>query len=173
MTEQRRLLILGLLYQRDMHGYMLNAHLGMTMPISLKKPTAYNILESLEREGLVAGSQEATGDRKRRVYTLSELGRERYVEMLQKQLAEFIPGEYPGMVSMSFLDDLPQEEAKRALAKRLEKIKSFTEELATHSQDRDAGHQGGGPLALAFMKDVVELELKYVQELLKHLEEHP
>jgi DNA-binding PadR family transcriptional regulator len=137
MTEQRHLLIMGLLYQSDMHGYMLNAHLGMTMPISLKKPTAYNILESLEREGLVTGSQEATGDRKRRVFTLSELGRERYVEMLQKQLAEFIPGEYPGMVSMSFLDDLPPEEANRALAKRLEKIKSFTDELATHSQDRD------------------------------------
>jgi DNA-binding PadR family transcriptional regulator len=173
MTEQRHLLIMGLLYQSDMHGYMLNAHLGMTMPISLKKPTAYNILESLEREGLVTGSQEATGDRKRRVFTLSELGRERYVEMLQKQLAEFIPGEYPGMVSMSFLDDLPPEEANRALAKRLEKIKSFTDELATHSQDRAAEHQGGGALALAFMKDVVELELKYVQELLKHLEEHP
>jgi len=171
MTEQRRLLILGLLYQSNMHGYMLNAHLGMTMPISLKKPTAYNILESLEREGWVVGSQEATGDRKRRVYTLSDQGQKRYMEMLQEQVAEFSPGEFPGMVGLSLLDDLPKELAQDALAKRLVKIQDFREQLAAHSSDEDAGHHGSSALVLAFMKDVVELEQNYIHEILRHMEE--
>jgi DNA-binding PadR family transcriptional regulator len=171
MTEQRRLLIMGLLYQSDMHGYMLNAHLGMTMPISLKKPTAYNMLESLEREGLVEGSQESTGDRKRKVYSLTGTGRKAYLENLRKYVSRFIPGEYPGMVSLSFLDDLPREEARTALELRITKINDFLEELAAHSPEEDAIHQGSGELALAFMKDVVELEHKYIQQILSHMEE--
>ena len=171
MTEQRRLLILGLLYQSDMHGYMLNAHLGMTIPISLKKPTAYNMLESLEREGLVEGNQESTGDRKRRVYSLTSTGRQAYLENLREQVSSFIPGEYPGMVSLSFLDDLPREEARIALRSRLTKIKEFIEELAAHSPEEDAIHQGSGGLVLAFMRDVVELEHTYIQQILSHMEE--
>ena len=170
MTEQRRLLILGLLYSSDMHGYMLNAHLGMTMPISLKKPTAYKILENLEKEGLVEGCQESTGDRKRRVYSLSSSGKKAYLESLKEQVGTFIPGEAPGMVGLSFLDDLTREEAKSALSTRLEKIRAFLKKLSAHSQENDSSHHGSGDLVVSFMKDVVELEQKYIQGMLAHRE---
>ena len=40
MTNERKLLLLGLLRRSDMHGYLLSAHLDGSVPISLKKPTA-------------------------------------------------------------------------------------------------------------------------------------
>jgi len=170
MTEQRRLLIMGLLHKSDMHGYMLNAHLGITMPISLKKPTTYNMLESMEREGLVEGSQESTGDRKRRVFSLTSAGRKVYLENLREHVSRFIPGEYPGMVSLSFLDDLPRKEAWTALEIRLTKIRKFMEELATQNPEEDTSHQGSGGIAFAFIKDVAELEHTYIQKILSHME---
>ena len=51
MTTERKLLLLGLLRKNDMHGYLLNAHLGGAVPISLKKPTAYNLLDRMEQGG--------------------------------------------------------------------------------------------------------------------------
>ena len=66
MTDQRKLLLLGILRQSDMHGYLLNAHLDGTIPISLKKPTAYNLLDRMEEDGWVEHRDEPTGtDRER------------------------------------------------------------------------------------------------------------
>jgi DNA-binding PadR family transcriptional regulator len=169
MTKQRRLLILALLNHGDMHGYGLNAHLGMTVPISLKKPTAYNILESLEREGLIHGSEESTGDRKRRVYALSRSGKLRYQEMLREQLADFVPAEHPGMASFSFLDDLPQDQARIALRERLRNIDRYLDELSRDSHP-DGEHAGAGGLALEFVARAVALEREFVQTVLVHME---
>ena len=88
MTDERKLLLLGLLRQVDMHGYMLNAHLGTATPISLKKPTAYNLLERMEQDGWVTHRDEPTGDRPRRVYSVTGQGEQMFQDLLRQQLGK-------------------------------------------------------------------------------------
>ena len=91
LTDERKLLLLGILRQSEMHGYLLNAHLDGAAPISLKKPTAYNLLERMHTDGWVSYRDEPTGDRPRRVYALTETGEQAFLRLLRKQLQHFAP----------------------------------------------------------------------------------
>ena len=90
MTDERKLLLLGLLRQTDMHGYMLNAHLDAAVPVTLKKPTAYHLLEIMEKDGWVIHREESTGKRVRKVYAMTRKGEAAFLDLLKRQLAAFI-----------------------------------------------------------------------------------
>lgn len=171
MTEPRKLIILGLLYKTDMHGYMLNAHLGINIPISLKKPTAYNILEKLEKEQFVKSTEESRGDRKRNVYSLTAKGKKEYIALLKRQLSEFTPGEYPDLVSLGFLDDIPNAEAIPLLKERLGKIQTFANDFEIPADQKEDKHSGSAFLALEFSKRVMQLEKDFIFEVIQKLED--
>jgi len=171
MLEQRKLLILGLLSKADMHGYMLNEHLGMNIPITLKKPTAYNILEKLEQEQLISSKEETTGERKRKVFSLTASGRNEYIRLLREQLSAFLPGEYPNMVSLSFLDDIPNSEALSLLRKRLEKIEQFVRQFSSHDLETDSGHSDSSFLPFEFARRVIQMEKNFIEEIIQKMEE--
>jgi len=172
MTEQRKLLILGLLYKNDMHGYMLNAHLGMNIPITLKKPTAYNILNNLEKEKFVKSIEESTGERKRKVFYLTPRGEEEYKRLLKLQLATFVPGEFPNMVSLGFLDDISNNEAIHLLNERLCKIAEYEKSFDLPSGQGDENHSDSAFLSFEFAKRVLHLEKDFIEEVIQKLEKH-
>ena len=102
MTEERKLLILGLLRMTEMHGYVLNAHIDSVSPITLKKPAAYNLLDSMERDGWIEHREESTGDRHRKVFSVTTAGEDAFFELLRTQVGAYTPNESPGMVGLSF-----------------------------------------------------------------------
>jgi DNA-binding PadR family transcriptional regulator len=170
MTEQRKLLILGLLYKTDMHGYMLNAHLGMNIPITLKKPTAYNILDNLEKEKLVKSTEESTGERRRKVFSLTPAGEEEYKRLLKLQLATFIPGEFPNVVSLGFLDDISNNEAIFLLHERLCKLEEYGKSFDLPNMEGDENHAGSAFLSFEFVKQALNLEKKFIEKVIRKLE---
>ena len=111
MTNERKLLLLGLLRRTEMHGYMLNAHLGGTVPITLKKPTAYNLLDRSWRTMVGWNTETNPPETDRAGCSRSRRrGNARFWSCCDSQLAEFTPAELLGLVSISFLDALPATE---------------------------------------------------------------
>lgn len=173
MTDERKLMLLGLLRKNDMHGYRLNAHLHGTVPISLKKPTAYNLLERMEEDGWVEHRDEPTGDRPRRVFSVTETGEQAFKRLLREQLKAFKPAEYPAVVSMSFLDAIPVPEVLELLKQRRLSVERYRSGLTPPEGDDAAieeHHSGSESLAIEYARRSIELELQFLNEVIGGLE---
>lgn len=131
----RELLLLGLLRQREMHGYQLSdfldTHLGLFF--ELKKATAYNALRKMEEKGWVESREEQEGNRPpRRVFAITPEGEALFQERLRDTLAEYRPAVFPGNVPVLFLGALPSEERKSLLQERANRISERLSTLETH-----------------------------------------
>jgi DNA-binding PadR family transcriptional regulator len=173
MTNERKLLLLGLLRRNDMHGYLLNAHLDGPVPVSLKKSTAYNLLDRMEQDGWVEHRDEPTGDRPRRVFSVTEKGEQAFQQLLKEQMEAFRPAEFPAAVSLSFLDALPATEALELLRHRRQAVERYRDSLVSQDGDEAAHHEhrsGSAHLAVEYARRFVELELQILDEVMAHLE---
>lgn len=173
MTDERKLLLLGLLRQKDMHGYMLNAHLGSTIPITLKKPTAYNLLKIMEKNGWIIHRDERSGDRERKVYTVTEAGEAMFFKLLRQQLTAFAPAQNPGMVSIGFLDAIPASEAVKLLKNRkshIEKLIASLDKTNKGNGSSDNHHHGSSNLVIEFSHRSLILEMRFLDDVIKTLE---
>lgn len=172
LTDQRKLLLLGILRQSDMHGYLLNAHLDGTIPISLKKPTAYNLLDRMEEDGWVRHRDEPTGDRPRKVFSLTDAGEQAFQKLLREQLQEFTPAESPSAVSVSFLDAIPVAEALELLRQRRKSVAAYRNALVPHKQGDapDGHHAGSAHFAIEYARRLIEMERQILDDLITHLE---
>lgn len=174
MINERKLLLLGLLRQTDMHGYMLNAHLDSTIPIAMKKPTAYNLLEIMEKDGWITHRDELTGNRARKVYTVTESGEAMFFKLLRHQLSAFTPGEHPGMVSIGFLDAIPAPEAVKLIRNRKSQIENYIAIFNKMTEGKTAPnnhHHGSTNLAIEYTHRALTLEMQFLDEVIKTLED--
>ena len=76
--------VLGLLAERDAHGYELKARLGPGLPRSaqLNDGVLYPLLARLERRGLASSAEQLHGGRARRVCAATAAGEEAFREWL-------------------------------------------------------------------------------------------
>jgi len=176
LTNERKLLLLGLLRQNDMHGYLLNAHLDASVPITLKKPTAYNLLDRMERDGWIAHRDEPTGDRPRKVYSVTERGERAFRDLLAAQLRTFRPAEFPSAVALTFLDALPPPEALAYVQQRRAAVEAFREELDPAAGDvhgpgvaHDDASVGAAHVAVTYALRLAELEIDVLDEIITGL----
>ena len=173
MTDERKLLLLGLLRKNDMHGYLLNAHLDGSIPISLKKPTAYNLLARMEQDGWVKHRDESTGNRPRRVFSVTGKGEQAFQRLLREQLDAYRPAEFPAAVSLSFLDALPVTEALDLVRHRRAIVERYRDSLVPQEGDEAAHHEqhtGTAHLAVEYARRFLDLELELLDEVSAHLE---
>ncbi len=117
----RRLLLLGLLAQGEMHGYRLHEFLERWLAVcsDLKRPTAYFLLDKLAQEGYVSVSIAREGNYpERKVYSITPAGRDYFLTLLRENLATAERVYYPGDVGLAFLHDLPAAERLELLQVR-------------------------------------------------------
>lgn len=173
MTEERKLLILGLLRMTDMHGYVLNAHIGSMSPVTLKKPAAYNLLDRMERDGWIDHREESTGDRQRKVFSITTAGEKAFMELLYTQLGSYTANESPSMVSLSFLDVLPKPEALRLLEQRRQSILEFrsANSLDTPLEDSQP-HNGSMRFPLEYARRLSDLDLAFIEQIIEDISKH-
>jgi len=173
MTDERKLLLLGLLRKNDMHGYLLGAHLDGSVPISLKKPTAYNLLDRMEQDGWVEHRDEPTGDRPRRVFSVTEKGEKAFQQLLREQLTAYRPAEFPATVSLSFLDALPATKALKLVRLRRQALERYRDSLVSQDGGETSHHVhaiGSAHLAVEYARRFGELELQLLDEVIAQLE---
>lgn len=115
------LLLLGLLSGSAMHGYQLNEVIERRLPLGwqLKPSTAYSRLDRLARRGLVEATAERVGRRpERKVYALTDAGREHFLALLRENLRSADPQSQSGDLGVLFHRALAPEEVTTLLGER-------------------------------------------------------
>lgn len=120
--DQNALLLLGLLRHQNHHGYQLHEFIERDLNglVSLKKATAYDILEKLQAAGYVQAHSEQHGGRPpRKVYVITDKGKDLFQQLLRENLSRPDQFNLAGDMGLIFLDELEPEIARRYLQQRL------------------------------------------------------
>jgi DNA-binding PadR family transcriptional regulator len=165
---ERKLLLLGLLRAQSMHGYQLSevidSHLGMS--VQLKKATAYDLLSKMENDGWITFYEERAGNRpQRRVYTLTPAGEAAFQRLLRQALAIYQPSEFPGDISLAFLDVLSPGEAVALLRQR----RTAIEILLDHVSEIEP-HPGSVQLVIEHQIHHLTAELEWLDQVIQRTE---
>ncbi len=136
------LLLLGLLSGSAMHGYQLNEVIERRFPrlAGLKPSTAYSGLDRLARRGLVTVATERVGRRpERRVYALTDAGRDRFIELLKQNLRSADLPSHSGDHGLLFARALPPDEVQGLLRERREATAARLPEMQRLRESHPAG----------------------------------
>jgi len=166
----RKLLLLGLLRQQDMHGYQLNEFItrDLTSCTDLKKSTAYFVLNKMAEAGWIYQEQKQPGNRPpRRVYSLSPKGEDAFQQLLRENLENYEPAIFPGDAGLAFLDAIPVDEALKLLEKRRQLLKAALDD-ARAAPD----HQGSFRLVVEHRIRHLHAELVWLDEVIARLHLH-
>lgn len=142
---EKKLLLLGILRDHEMHGYQLSEMLGQSagLPIKLTKSNAYKLLNKMDQDGWVSYREEQEGNRPpRRVYAITEKGEIAFQQMLRDSLAGYEIPEFPSSVAFNYLGHLPADEAAALLQQRREKVLACFAEMDGMPADIRAMHLG-------------------------------
>lgn len=130
--KANKLVILGMLRNQEVHGYILCEQLEHTpgLPVRVKKANTYKLLGIMEEDGWVDFREEKVGKRPtRRVYWITPEGQEAFVRLVQESLAEYTPPEFPHLVPMSYLEALPRREVVAYLQDRIDEVSAKVAEF--------------------------------------------
>lgn len=123
--DERALLLLGVLMTQSQHGYQINDFIEnrLCRVADMKKATAYAQLDRLHAGGMVDIAVEQVGNRPpRKVFTITDAGRELFHRLLAANLAAIEIPTYAGDIGLMFINHLPRAEAIAALRQRLAQL---------------------------------------------------
>lgn len=164
---EKKLLLLGILRDHEMHGYQLSEMLAQSagIPIRMSKPNAYKLLNKMEQDGWVTYREEQEGNRPpRRVYRISSKGEIAFQQMLRDSLADYSAPEFPGAVVFNFLELLPAAEAAELLEQRQEKVAAHFTELDQIPVEMRDMHPG-----IEYLIRFYRWEIEWLEELISEL----
>ncbi len=165
---EERLLILGLLRSHEMHGYQLHEMLAerAVTAVHLSKANAYKLLKKLEADGLVRAYEERQGNRPpRRVYRVTEEGEAAFQTMLRTLLAEYVEPEFPSIVPLNFVSELPASEGLALLKQRRTALVAQIAKIAAVPEETRQAH-----LSLDFFHHAYRTELEWLDRVIANQE---
>ena len=164
LIKDKKLHLLGILCNQDVHGYRLNHLLKHPAnAITIGKANAYKLLAKLEEEGFVSHVEERQGKRPPRlVYSITEQGQNEFKKLLKESLAQYQPTEYPNGVSLNYIGLLEPQEALLLLKIRQERLADRCATLSSFSDDIRASHPG-----IDFLVRQTELEHEFMESLIE------
>jgi DNA-binding PadR family transcriptional regulator len=131
MIEQE-LLLLGLLRQSPKHGYEIKMKIKEILSLfaGVELKSIYYPLEVLEKKGLVSKRASKAGRRPQRfVYELTEKGKARFDELLNKSFLHFKRPHFSLDLSLYFLNYIQPDTACRRLRGRIYLLKKISKGL--------------------------------------------
>ena len=167
---EKKLLLLGILRDHEMHGYQLNEMLSQTagIPVKITRPNAYKLLNKMEQDGWVTYREEQEGNRPpRRVYQITDKGENAFQQMLRDSLATYTPPEFPGAVGFNFLQLLPAAEAVVLLQQRREKVAAHFTDLQQIPVELREMHPG-----IEYLIRFYQREIEWLDEIIIELNEN-
>jgi DNA-binding PadR family transcriptional regulator len=156
----RRLLLLGLLHQKEMHGYRLNEFIDRMLGIcsDLKRSTAYFLLGKLSQEGYVTESTVREGNYpERKVYSMTPSGEEYFLSLLRENLGGYQRALYSDDMGLAFLHELPEGERRPLLEARRARMAAELAEL-----ERIPPHGGTIDLIIDRNKTLLRAEIEWL-----------
>ncbi len=141
--DERALLLLGVLMIQSQHGYQINDFIERCGVTTMKKPTAYALLDRLAAAELITVETEQAGNRPpRKVYTITTAGRTLFQQLLTRTLATADTPIAQGDIGLMFLNHLPHEVALQQLQQRLADLDQQLADRAHTHLPPDHGHLG-------------------------------
>lgn len=120
--DDRALLLLGVLMTQSRHGYQINDFIERSLchVATMKKPTAYALLDRLASAGFVSVRAEQAGNRpQRKVYSITPAGQDLFRRLLRENLSSIDETTFDGDIGVMLLDQLGRDEALDLLRRRL------------------------------------------------------
>ncbi len=132
--SKNELLSLALIYGEPRHAYALNAiikEVCLEHWAHISQASIYNTLNRLAEARCVEVSTERVGNNpERKVYSITETGRERLRQELREALVTPTMGDNPFYLAVMFTFGLPVEEVIALLEQRIERLEGALEHMA-------------------------------------------
>lgn len=136
--------ILGFLRYGPLHGYELKRRIEHEMGdwADIRFGSIYFSLDKLTKDGFVtAETQESQSKRPSRiVYTITEKGQEEYLALLRELWQDRSRARNPIDIAIAFIRDLPENEVRGYLRKRIEYLEHALAYLIQHEQETLTDH---------------------------------
>jgi DNA-binding PadR family transcriptional regulator len=164
---EKKLLLLGLLRQQEMHGYQLNEFIdnNLSLCTDLKKATAYYLLDKMAADGWISAATEQEGNRPpRHVYRLTQAGEQAFQQLLRENLMEYSPVNFPGDTGMAFLDWLEPGECITLLEQQKRQVQARQEEIRAIP-----AHAGSLQLIFRHQLRHLQAEFEWLDEVIEQL----
>ncbi len=135
-----RLVILGLLRERPLHGYeikqIIEEHMGDWTNIAFG--SIYFALAKLAEEGHVeqVGISQEGRRPSRMIYQITQAGRQEFMRLLRETLRESERHYYAIDVGLAFMKALPQEEVKGYLQGRITALEEIIQHISEHRNEQ-------------------------------------
>ncbi|MCI3927665.1 PadR family transcriptional regulator [Paenibacillus sp. TRM 82003] len=167
-----RLMLLGLLRFRPMHGYemqQLMLQSRMDLWANMLPGSIYYALNKMEEEGLVrTAAEERTGARMRKIYGITERGEEAFREELRKALVappHSVKSDFS--VAVALIEGLPKEEALALLEENAAAVRAMLDAWrAGQAAKAEAGISQAVQLTFDNGIARMELDLAYLDKLI-------
>lgn len=131
-----RLVILGILRDRPLHGYEIKKVIEEHMAdwTSIAFGSIYFAIDKMSDEGLIEKvSVEQQGKRpSRSVYKITEKGREEFMRLLRDTWSSVERTYFDLDIGLFFLSALPVGEVKKAVSARMRKLTAIQERISFH-----------------------------------------
>jgi len=171
-----RLVILGLLRERPLHGYeikhIIEEHMGDWTNIAFG--SIYFALKKLSEEGFVEQvAVEQEGNRpSRTIYQATEAGRAEFLRLLREVWSGVERHYYTTDIGLAFIEALPLEEVKGYLEARSAQLEGTLQHLDRHKQEMLAMEEIPRKAAAVFEHSRVHFaaELAWTRDLLDEIE---
>ncbi len=172
-ASAKALFILGRISIRPTHGHEIMRTLYASQAdlwVDLSKKHVYYVLKTLERDSLVAVSEEREGNLPvRKVYSITETGRATLARMMQADsLVRSQPySEFDVVLGMlAYTDILSDAEKNAVLAKRVAYLCDLIDDARRVAAEASGRHDAGGIQRVILQKvaRVAEAEREWLQE---------
>lgn len=166
-----RLMVLGVLAERPMHGYDVKGTLrswGAEWWAGVTDGSIYSALKTMERDGLLEIERtERAGTRpERTVYAVTGRGRDEFLRLLREAWWQYQPVQHPLAVAATFAGHLPKEEVDAALRARAAGLRAALEQepyVVAHKREV-AGDAAASAAQLGYV--IARAELEWIDTLL-------
>ena len=164
---ERKLLLLGILRDHDMHGYQINTILADDVGIgmTLKKASAYKLLGQMADDGWVTYREEREGNRPpRRVYAIAPEGEAAFQQMLSESLGSYKTPQMPSLIAYNHIHALPADAAVALLDKRRQTVEQRFQQLEAVPKEMVQAHP-----SMVYLHRFYAAELAWLDEMVEGL----
>lgn len=168
---ERKLLLLGILNQHEMHGYQLFEYIdqGLSACTDLTKSTAYYLLNKMAEDGWITEEQIQDGNRPpRKVYHLTPQGEVEFRNMLSDNLAHYTVPNFSSDIGLALIDNLMTEETLDLLHKRRVSLLN-----ALQTMQNVPEHRGSLQWAIRHQIFFLQNEVIWLDQVIQELSELP
>ncbi|WHY01565.1 PadR family transcriptional regulator [Neobacillus sp. DY30] len=171
-----KLIILGLLKKKPMHGYEIQTIIQesrMDQWANVLSGSIYYALNKMEDEGIIETvKEERTGARIRKIYGITEKGEQQYYVLLKQHLGSqphSLKSDF--MLSLAMIDQLSKQEAIQILEDNLRNLEASKREWELGQGNKAASGAYNPIMEIAFEStlQIIEADIQMIQKVINHI----